>query len=247
MYEELWTIVAASLETVPGETYDEKIEIISNVLGIAGFVTSLALVFISPLFRIGGRRPATQADLERLSRAVVDMIGDRVADQLSGAALASSVSTPAFIDGQNLATREQVRRDLVAAIQAITADDSPEALSAAAALIHGDTGSAERLLARKAANARSRDAERSAEALHLQAALQATHDPEGALEHCEEAVRTAPGSAAGWNRLGHLYLRLGNARKARHAFERAQQFEAAARDATHPARLDQGSSDRHHL
>ena len=231
MYQELaellQTEVLAAFERVPGASFDSKIEFVANVLGITGFALSAALLMFEVLFRSGRGRPASRADLDRLCAAVVNTIGDRIADRLSEAAMDASGRAPVLLDGRQGDTYEQVREDLKAAVTAITATSSDEADAAAAALINGDTGPAELLLDEQAAASRKSEATTAcAEALHLKAALQATHDPAGALGACEEAVRIAPHSASGWNRLGHLCLRLGQVNEARAAFDRGLEIQA---------------------
>jgi Flp pilus assembly protein TadD len=231
MYRELAELLRTealtAFEGIPGASFDSKIEFVANVLGITGFALSAALLMFGVLFRSGRRRPASRADLDRLSAAVVKMIGDRIADQLAEAAISASGRAPVVLDGQQGDTYARVRDDLIAAVTAITATPSDEADAAAAALINGETGPAERLLDQQAVASRNNYATAvCAEALHLKAALQATHDPAGALGACEEAVRIAPHSASGWNRLGHLYLRLGRVNEARAAFDRGLEIQA---------------------
>jgi hypothetical protein len=111
------------------------------------------------------------------------MIGDRIADALAEAAMDASGRAPVLLDGQQGDTYERLRDDLKAAVSEITATSPDEADAAAAALIDGDTGPAERLLDEQAAASRNSEATAAgAEALHLKAALQATHDPAGALD-----------------------------------------------------------------
>lgn len=216
----------AALEMLPGAVFDDKIEFLANVLGIAGFALSLALLLFGPLYRHGRRRLATQGDLARLGGAVVEKIGDRIAEQLAAAAVKAggSARRPAPEDDD-----DRLLADLGAAVAAIVEDPSDEGRAAAAALLEGDTRPAERVLAQRAAECAAEDPHRAAEALHLKAALQSTHDLRGAARQCGEAVRAEPESALGWSRLGQIYLRLGQAAKAREAFERAIALEQAER------------------
>lgn len=243
--EEKHRIVAASfgaLEFMPGGLLDERLEFIANLLGIAGFALSLTLMLVGALMRLGRRRPATQGDLERLAGTVARRIGDRIAVQLAAAAASASAVAPsvgpstaasssetaqslADIGGAELGPAapgaDRVRLDLEAAVSMIVEDTSPEARVAAAALLAGDALPAERLLERRAAQARRRDTAKAAETLHLLAALRSARDLEGALAPCLKAVRVDPDSMLGWRRLGYLLLRLGRAKEARDAFDRA--------------------------
>lgn len=213
---------------IPGETADQKIELVANVLGIAGFVMSLGLVMFGWLARRGRRRPATQGDLESLSRAVVEMTADRIAAQL-----AQGVSTEPEIaahldENQISSTAAQVKADITAAVTAVASARSDDGKSASAALLRGETGMAEQFLELRADNSASSNPASAAGDLHLAAALRSTHDLEGALHACTKALNIHPNDALGWSRLAHLYLRLGRAEDARWAFDKAVALQDTA-------------------
>jgi Flp pilus assembly protein TadD len=147
------------------------------------------------------------------------MVGDRIANQLTVAAVGQVNNASGFLGAQEGDTMELVRTDLMAAIAAIAANRSDQSRAAAAALINGETEQSEQIFETLAAELEGVDTAAAAEALHLKAVLQSIHDPEGALQPCLRAVQIDPGDASGWRRLGHLYLRLGRVQDARKAFE----------------------------
>ena len=226
LIHQFWTVTTILLEGIPGDAYDSKIEFVANVLGIAGFVISVGLLIFGPLARRGRRRPATQGDLEKLSSAVVDMIGERVAAQLLDKATAQLSDQPALSQAEIKQTRERVNSDLTTAIAAVADDHSREGEVAAAGLVQGDTSAAERLFETRAEAALGSDPASAAEQLHLQAALRSTHDLPGALSACLRALDINPNDALGWSRIGHLYLRMGRSADARQAFDRALALES---------------------
>lgn len=219
-------VVAVLSAAIPGASADAKIELVANVLGIAGFVMSLALMILTPIVRRGRNRPATLGDLDRLSSAVVDMIGDRIVDQLTRSAALPIAQAPRLLTGQLGPTEDRVRTDLLAAVNAVAKSGSAQAQLAASRLLEGDTRLAEAFLAEEADRLISKGEFRAAsEALHLKAALHSLRDTSSALHSCRRAVTLDPTDALGWSRLGHLYLRNGEIDRARAAFERATSLQ----------------------
>lgn len=205
---------------LPGQSFGERLEAASNLLGVLGFFLSVVMLAYTLLFRRGRRRIATRGDLDGLGAAVADLVGARLAERI--AAKASPQAIPADITPPETAgsPQERIRNDVTAAVERVLADVTSSGREAAAALVRGETEPAERLLAARASDGatRSKDA---AEALHLQAALASTRDLEAALSSCQRAISLEPGDALGWSRIGHLYLRMGRLDDARTAFEKA--------------------------
>ena len=222
---EFWRAAMFVLEAVPGDAYDNKIEFVANVLGIAGFVMSLGLLIFGPLTRRGRRRPATQGDLERLSSAVVEMIGERIVAQLADSAPDNFQNAPVLVQRQIGHTKDRVLSDLSTAVGLVANDHSVHGEAAAAALIQGEPGPAEDLFKQRSGELALSDPMTSAEYLHLHAVLRSTHDLEGALSACLKAINIDPANALGWSRIAHLYLRMGRTGDARLAFERALALE----------------------
>lgn len=229
----VWGALETAMDGLPGAALGDKIEFAANILGIAGFAMSLALILFGPIYRRGWRRLATRGDLERLGGSVAEQIGERIAARLAAAALGApgaGATMGAAPDGMSGGKRgdapagttlERVRADLAAAVAMVMADPTRQGQDAVEALLDGDTRPAERLLAARAAAQVEADPGGAAEALHLTAALRSVHDGAGALDACRAALRIEPDSALGWSRLAHLYLRLGRAEEAQAAFDRA--------------------------
>ena len=220
------TLVAAWLLPVPGETFEAKLELVANILGIIGFVLSLGLLVLGPLFRWGRRRPATRGDLERLGSAVVDMIGDRLGNRLVDRVGSSIERAHDLMTGPFSSTEARVREDLQAAIAIIAEDPDLGAQTVAAGLLRGEVEPAEDYFANRAS--RAKKPREAAEALHFQSVLLSLRDEAGAVAPCRQALELSPNDALGWSRLGHLYLRLGRAEEARNAFDRAVALQAGS-------------------
>ncbi len=81
-WTELRDLLAGLIVDVPGVTLNDKTGLLANIFGIAGFLLSVGIVVARLLTQRGKRRPATQADLDRLGASIVASFQDRIVDQL---------------------------------------------------------------------------------------------------------------------------------------------------------------------
>ncbi len=212
------------LAALPGQSNEDKIEFLANILGIAGFVMSLGLLGVGVLYRRGTRRAATHGDIERLGATVVETLSDRLIDRLARPEIERIAASSQLNDEQRTSSAAQIRSSLTSTLQVLTDSDTAIANAAATALLHGDTKPAEEFFADRAARALEEGNglnDAAARALHHKAALEALRDPEVALASCRNAMRLQPDDAIGWSQLANIHLRLGQLDEARVAFDKA--------------------------
>lgn len=222
-WNQLLDLLAGLIVHIPDETLNDKTGLLANIFGIAGFILSVGIVVARLATQRGKRRPATLADLDRLGASIVASLQDRIVDQLAAGELGRLADASWLAPEQRIATQDQLKRGLAAAVHAIASDDTEQGRSAASALIQGDLDAAEHYFEAKSkmGEADRGSSSASAEALHLKAALQSLRDQAGAIDACLRAVDRNPTDPLGWSRLGHLYLRTGQLAEAQAAFKKA--------------------------
>lgn len=226
---ELLEIAQMGLTALPGDTTENKIELVANVLGIAGFVMSLGLLGVGLVYRRGAGRTATHGDVERLGATVVEALSDRLVDRLIKPEIKRMAALTVLNDDERRSSVAQMRSSLANVLGVLTDSDTESANAAATALLHGNTRPAEEYFAERAAQALAdgNDVARAAKALHERAALELLRDPEAALATCQGAAQLRPDDALGLSQLAHVYLRLGRREEARAAFDQALALNGA--------------------
>lgn len=209
------------LAALPGQSAEDKVEFVANVLGIAGFAMSLGLLGVGVLYRRGTRRTATHGDIEHLGATVVETLSERLIERLAQPEIERMAASAHIDEEQRTSSAAQIRSNLRATLQVLTESDTAEANAAATALLSGDTRPAEEFFTDRATRALADGGDlgaTAATALHNRAVLESLRDPRIALASCREAVRLQPDDAIGWSQLAHIHLRLGQLDEARVAF-----------------------------
>lgn len=223
----LITQLMDTIELLPGPNLETKAEILSGILGVVGFIVSVGILLIRLVYRTGGRRLATQVDLNRLGAAVVDGLQERITNQLLATAEERLARADWLTSEQRTTVGTALRRDVGLAVREVSRGAGDEAVAATVDLLNGQTDLAEAFFAERAHDAQPRDA---ADALHLRAALQSLRDSAEAVRGCRRAVELDPEDPLGWSRLGHLYLRLGRIEEADAAFEKVVELKTKSDD-----------------